>query len=109
MEVLYYLHDPAAMLATFRESWLQPGGWAVVGVDHYAEHEDSLDWPEKVGVHMTTLSEAQWLEAGPQQASKTWRPGARPATRARWSSPDDARHRGPRSSPSGPHKRIPPR
>ena len=83
MEVLYYLHDPAAMLATFRETWLQPGGWAVVGVDHYAEHEASLDWPEKVGVHMTTLSEAQWLEAWGAagfEAVETWRAAGDPGT-----------------------------
>lgn len=83
MEVLYYLHDPAAMLATFRASWLQPGGWAVVGVDHYAEHVDSLDWPEKVGVHMTTLSEAQWLEAWAAagfEDVETWRAAGDPGT-----------------------------
>jgi SAM-dependent methyltransferase len=83
MEVLYYLHDPAAMLATFRNTWLEPGGWAVVGVDHYAEHEDSLDWPEKVGVHMTTMTEAQWLEAWTEagfEAIETWRAAGDPGT-----------------------------
>lgn len=83
MEVLYYLHDPAAMLATFRDAWLQPGGWAVIGVDHYAEHEESLDWPEKVGVHMTTLSEAAWLEAWSAagfESIETWRAAGDPGT-----------------------------
>ena len=63
MEVLYYLHDPAAMLRDFCTTWLAPGGWAVVGVDHYLEHEASLAWPEQVGVHMTTMSEEEWLQA----------------------------------------------
>ncbi|MCH1410819.1 MAG: class I SAM-dependent methyltransferase [Candidatus Poseidoniaceae archaeon] len=83
MEVLYYLRDPEAMLTTFRNTWLQPGGWAVVGVDHYAEHEASLDWPEKVGVHMTTLSEAAWLEAWTNagfEDVKTWRAAGDPGT-----------------------------
>ena len=83
MEVLYYLHDPAAMLAAFRNAWLEPGGWAVVGVDHYAEHEDSLDWPEKVGVHMTTMSEAQWLQAWAEagfESIETWRAAGDPGT-----------------------------
>lgn len=83
MEVLYYLHDPGAMLATFCESWLQPGGWAVVGVDHYAEHEASLDWPEKVGVHMTTLSEQEWVQAWEQagfENVRSWRAAGTPGT-----------------------------
>ena len=36
---------------------------AVIGIDHYLEHEESLGWPEHVGVRMTTLSTEQWLEA----------------------------------------------
>ena len=53
----------AAMLSEFCTTWLVPGGWAVVGIDHYREHEASLAWPEQVGVHMTTMSEEEWLQA----------------------------------------------
>jgi trans-aconitate methyltransferase len=63
MEFLYYLHDPASMLKTIHDGWLAEGGLLVAGVDHYRENEDSLGWPEHVGVHMTTLSKAQWEEA----------------------------------------------
>ena len=35
----------------------------VIGVDHYAENEESLDWPEKVRTRMTTLSEAEWIDS----------------------------------------------
>ena len=70
---------------------MAPAWWlAVVGIDHYAEHEDSLDWPEKVGVHMTTLSEAQWLEAWVAagfEAVETWRAAG---ILAPWSSLGDA-------------------
>lgn len=63
MEFLYYLKNPQNMLKVFCEQWLNSGGWAVIGVDHYLEHKASLDWPEHVGVEMTTLSIDQWLEA----------------------------------------------
>ena len=33
-----------------------------MGVDHYLENESSLDWSESLGVHMTTLSAAEWEE-----------------------------------------------
>lgn len=32
-------------------------------IDHYREHEESLGWPEHVGVHMTTLSIDDWNNA----------------------------------------------
>ena len=35
----------------------------VAGVDHYLEHEESLTWPEHVGVHMTTMSIIEWKDA----------------------------------------------
>ncbi len=63
MEFLYYLHDPAEMISIIHDNWLNDGGTLVAGVDHYKEHEESLTWPEHVGVHMTTLSIAQWKEA----------------------------------------------
>tara|TARA_B100000902_G_scaffold394583_1_gene451212 strand:+ start:2133 stop:2765 length:633 start_codon:yes stop_codon:yes gene_type:complete len=62
MEVLYYLDDIPSMLHRIRDLWLVPGGVFAFGVDHYAENEDSISWPEKVGVHMTTLSEKEWIE-----------------------------------------------
>jgi len=63
MEFLYYLDDPREMLRLFCDEWINHGGWAVIGIDHYLEHEESLGWPEHVGVKMTTLSTEQWIEA----------------------------------------------
>ena len=63
MEFLYYLEDPQNMLKLFFDQWINSGGWAVIGIDHYLENEESLTWPEHVGVNMTTLSIDQWLEA----------------------------------------------
>ncbi len=63
MEFLYYLKEPENMLKLFHDNWLAAGGWAVIGIDHYAENEDSLSWPEDVGVHMSTRTIEQWKKA----------------------------------------------
>jgi trans-aconitate methyltransferase len=63
MEFLYYLEDPAGMIQQIHDHWLNPGGIFVMGVDHYAEHEASLAWPEHVGVAMTTLTTHEWQAA----------------------------------------------
>ena len=68
MEFLYYLEEPEKMLQVFYDDWLKEGGWAVIGIDHYMENEDSLSWPEHVGVNMATRTinqwESAWNEAG---------------------------------------------
>ncbi len=63
MEFLYYLEDPARMISIIHDEWLEENGILVAGVDHYLEHEESLTWPEYVGVHMTTLSIDDWKSA----------------------------------------------
>ena len=63
MEFLYYLDDPAGMISTIHDEWLENDGVLVAGVDHYLEHAKSLTWPEHVGVHMTTLSIEEWNSA----------------------------------------------
>ena len=63
MEFLYYLRDPAAMLKTIHDEWLNDAGVMVAGVDHYLENEDSHGWPEALNVHMTMLSKDQWEDA----------------------------------------------
>ena len=62
MEFLYYLKDPKSMLQSIHDDWLDEGGWAVIGIDHYAEHEESLGWPEALDVHMSTFSESEWIQ-----------------------------------------------
>jgi predicted TPR repeat methyltransferase len=60
MEFLYYLSKPEIFLEEIVTDWIAEGGVFVAGVDHYLENEDSLSWPEHVGVHMTTYSIDQW-------------------------------------------------
>ena len=63
MEVLYYLEDPTALLKRIAKLWLRPGGYAVIGIDHYQENAPSLEWPAYVGTRMTTWPQARWLAA----------------------------------------------
>ena len=63
MEFLYYLKEPENMLKLFHDNWLTDSGWAVIGIDHYAENEDSLSWPDYVGGHMSTRTTEQWQQA----------------------------------------------
>lgn len=63
MEVIYYMDDPVALLSRMATTWLNPGGVAVFGIDHYRENEMSLSWPGDLHVHMTTWPEKRWLSA----------------------------------------------
>ena len=62
MEFLYYLEDPISFFKTLYGEWVLSGGSVALGLDHYLENESSLDWSESLGVHMTTLSAAEWEE-----------------------------------------------
>ena len=63
MEFLYYLQNPEEMLEAFHDYWLKSGGMVVIGMDHYQENVDSLDWSEALNVHMSTRSMDQWEKA----------------------------------------------
>lgn len=62
MEVLYYLQDPMGFLQTLRDAWLNDDGWAVIGVDHYAENEACHDWSGSLNVHMAMHSMDAWVD-----------------------------------------------
>ena len=64
MEFIYYLHKPKKMLQSIHDEWLAEDGWAVIGIDHYAEHEESLSWPEALDVHMSTFLKRSGLRCG---------------------------------------------
>jgi len=79
MEFLYYLKNPQEMLTKIHDEWLEDGGWLVAGVDHYLEHEASLDWPNTLNVHMTTMSIDEWktlMEKAGFRNIKIWQAAA---------------------------------
>jgi len=59
METMYYLEDPGRGIEHLA-GLLADDGILLIGVDHYAENESSLDWPQQVKTRMTTLSTQQW-------------------------------------------------
>lgn len=62
MEALYYAPDPDEVLREVHRV-LQPGGTFHLLIDHYAENEASLSWPEDTGVPMVRRSAAEWAAA----------------------------------------------
>jgi hypothetical protein len=63
------------MLTKIHDEWLEDGGWLVAGIDHYLEHEASLDWPITLNVYMTTMSIEEWentLKIAGFQNLKVW-------------------------------------
>ena len=61
MEVFYYFKD-IEKVAKHTLGMLAPGGRLACLIDRYLENPESHDWPEKCGVDMHLLSEAQWLD-----------------------------------------------
>ena len=62
MEVLYYLPDVDAGLATIRNLLAAGGRFACV-LDYYGENEASHTWPEELGCELTLLSVEGWRRA----------------------------------------------
>jgi SAM-dependent methyltransferase len=62
MEFIYYLDDPLAFFQTLHDDWISEGGSVALGMDHYLENEDSVSWPESLGIPMTTLSIGEWRD-----------------------------------------------
>ncbi|MEK9697465.1 MAG: class I SAM-dependent methyltransferase [Candidatus Poseidoniales archaeon] len=63
MEFMYYLENPKQFLRNISTDWIASGGWLIFGIDHYTENESSHSWPEKLNVHMTTMSEEEWQDS----------------------------------------------
>jgi len=63
MEVIYYLDDPVDLLRRIRTDWLEADGVAVLGLDHYLENAESLQWPHRLKVRMTTWPMERWRSA----------------------------------------------
>lgn len=62
MEVVYYLSNPKAFIATVYKNWLKKDGRLIVGLDFYKENTVSHSWPEDCGVSiMQLLPEATWI------------------------------------------------
>ena len=62
MEVFYYFKDPQNLTDHIVGNWLKLGGKLVIGLDHYIGNPDSYSWSKDLNVHMSLLSEQDWLD-----------------------------------------------
>ena len=61
METLYYFSNPKIIINKIHNS-LNTNGMFIMGIDHYLENTESLDWGEKFNLDITTLSIDEWIE-----------------------------------------------
>tara|TARA_B100000700_G_scaffold322180_1_gene423074 strand:- start:2691 stop:3323 length:633 start_codon:yes stop_codon:yes gene_type:complete len=62
MEVLYYLKKPQKFIKSVYDKWLTKKGIFILGIDHYKENRESINWPEECGVYMNTKTKKEWIE-----------------------------------------------
>ncbi len=61
MEVLYYFTNPDIVIKHIVKNWLKPNGLLIIGIDHYIGNPDSYSWSKDLNVHMTLMSETEWI------------------------------------------------
>ena len=60
METLYYFKNPEIIIQNIYNDILNKNGMIVIGVDHYLENQDSLNWGKEFNLDITTLSMNEW-------------------------------------------------
>lgn len=60
METLYYFQSPIKILNKIYDSILKETGILIMGIDHYSENIESLNWGETFNLDITTLSIEEW-------------------------------------------------
>ena len=60
METLYYFKNPEIIIQNIYNDILNKNGMIVIGVDHYLENQDSLNWGKEFNLDITTLSISDW-------------------------------------------------
>ena len=61
METVYYFKNPGKIINTIYDDVLTENGMLIIGIDHYAENKDSLNWGAEFNLDITTLSIETWL------------------------------------------------
>ena len=61
METLYYFKNPIEIINKIYDNVLKENGMFVMGIDHYSENAESLDWGKKFNLDITTLSIENWV------------------------------------------------
>jgi 2-polyprenyl-3-methyl-5-hydroxy-6-metoxy-1,4-benzoquinol methylase len=61
METLYYFKTPQKIINKIYQDALHNNGMFIMGIDHYTENVESLDWGNKFNLDITTLSIHEWV------------------------------------------------
>ena len=61
METLYYFENPGMVINKIYDEVLNEKGMLIIGIDHYRENDESLNWGEQFNLNITTLSIKDWL------------------------------------------------
>ena len=62
METLYYFQKPEIIIQKIYNQLLKENGRIIMGIDHYKENLDSLNWGKEFNLDITTLSIGRWVE-----------------------------------------------
>jgi len=60
METFYYFNNPNKIIKNIYENLLDPNGVFIIGIDHYIENKQSLNWDEEYNLSTNTLSLKNW-------------------------------------------------
>ena len=60
METLYYFKKPETIIKKIYDEALKNEGMLIVGIDHYLENPESLNWGKEFNLDITTLSINEW-------------------------------------------------
>ena len=60
METLYYFKNPNTIIEKIYNTVLDKNGMVIIGIDHYLENEESLNWGKEFNLNITTLSIKMW-------------------------------------------------
>ena len=63
MEALYYFQKPELIIKKIYNDILNKNGMLIIGVDHYLENPNSLNWGKEFNLDITTLSISEWEKA----------------------------------------------
>tara|TARA_Y100000588_G_C14091390_1_gene854644 strand:- start:539 stop:1162 length:624 start_codon:yes stop_codon:yes gene_type:complete len=60
METFYYFNNPNKIIENIYKNLLNPNGMLIIGIDHYLENKQSLNWDKEYNLSTNTLSLDNW-------------------------------------------------
>ena len=60
METFYYFKNPYKIIEKIYNTVLNKNGIIIIGIDHYLENKEALNWGKEFNLNITTLSIEAW-------------------------------------------------